>query len=110
MRFPLVQMIGQRKRDTMTKRRLIDPVFGAQEDASVAAVTPFVGIEFAEGRDKIGLTVEVDRNLFAGDMIDADGAAAFGFRREIAGLAPLQGFLDPADARRGFGGSEDQPA
>ena len=110
MRFPLVQMIGQGKRDTMTKRRLVDPVLGAQEDASVAAVAPFIGIEFAERFDQIGLAVEIDRVLLAVDMIDAHGAAAFGPRREVTWLAPFQDFVDPADPFGGSGGIEDEAA
>jgi len=94
----------------VAERCFIELVLDVQEDAAITTVTPFVRVEFAEGRDEIGLTVEVDRNLFAGDMIDADGAAAFGFRCEITGLAPLQGFLDSADTASGFGGSKDQPA
>jgi hypothetical protein len=109
-RIPLVQMIGQSERDAVAQRCFVDLVVGAEQDAAIAAIAPFVGIEFTESRDQIGLAMEIERILFAGHMIDADGAAAFGFGREVTGLAPFQGFLDPADPSGGFGGIKNQPA
>src|ERR1700722_13669639 len=103
-------MISQSERDAVPERLFIDLVLGVQEDAAIAAIAPFFRIEFAEGRNEIGLAMKIHPNLFAGDMIDADGAAAFGFRREITRLAPLQGFLYPANAFGCFRGVEDQPA
>ena len=103
-------MIGQGQRHAVAQRRLRKLVLRVQEDAPVAAIAQFPGVELAKGLDQVGLAVEIQRVLVGGGfhLVDPDRAAAFGLRCEIARLAPFQGFLQRADALGGPCGVEDQ--
>ncbi len=103
-------MIGQRQRHAVAQSRLGNLVLRVQQDAAVAAIAQFPRVQLAKGLDQIGLAVEIHRVL-VGDrfhLVDPDRAAAFRLRREIARLAPFQGFLQCADALGGLCGVEDQ--
>jgi hypothetical protein len=54
--------------------------------------------------------MEVHRVLVGGgfDPVDTYRAAAFGLGRQVAWLAPFQGFLNRADAPGGLRSVEDQ--
>jgi len=105
----LAQMIGQRQRHTVTQRRFGEFVRGIEQNAAIAAIAQ-LRIKLAECLDQIGLAVEINRILIGdrSDAVDPDRAAAFGLWREIARLAPFQGFLQRADALGGPCGVEDQ--
>src|ERR1700733_7617272 len=107
----LAQMIGQRQRHAVAQFRRGNFFRGIEQDASVAAIAELGRVQFAEGRDQVGLAMEINRVLVGGGFhpIDPNGAAAFRRGRQITRLSPFQGFLQYADARRGLGGVENQP-
>src|SRR5882757_5909998 len=70
--FALVEMIGQRQRHAVAQRRSGRFVAGVQEDASVAAIAQFPGVELAESRDQIGLAMEINRVLVNGGFYTVD--------------------------------------
>ena len=92
-------MIGQRQRHAVAQRRFGNLVLCIQQDAAVTAKAQFLRVQLAKGFDQVGLAVEIHRVLVGGGfhLIDPDRAAAFRLGREIAWLAPFQGFLQCAD-------------
>ena len=78
--FAPVQMIGQRQSQAVSQSCFVNHIVGVEQDASVAAITEFARVQFAEGSHQIGLTMKVHRVLVGGRfyLIDPDGTAALG--------------------------------
>ena len=108
--FPLV--IRQREADAFAQLRGRDFRGRVKDERPIAVELKSAREHFAKGVDERRLAMEV-HGVLAGlrlDLIDADQAAAARCGREVARLAPLQGFFQMAHASSVLRGGENQRA
>src|SRR4029453_3273510 len=102
-------MMVQGERNTVAKLAGRRAILDGEVHRPLAFVGEGVGIELAELPDQAALAMEVDGIAVARlQAIDAHRRAAARLLGEIARLAPLQGFREPAYAPRPRGGIEHQ--
>jgi hypothetical protein len=90
----------QRKRNTVTQNFRGQLLFHIKNQGAVAFVGERFAITLLEQINQSRLAMKIHRVFFGiiAQAINTNGAAAFGFGREEAGLAPFERLFNPAHA------------